>query len=281
MTLNEVTHEFNHRKQHGIVLVWALIFMTLLALGTWYAVEYATQASKIAMNEQEQLTARAAAEAALNDAQQDLAIADGSVKLSGALCARNGLLRTATPSISTAEFPGFDNPSGQSINACANGQCAPSSEQINMPFASATKNKPGAVWWPQSKGGIWNDDFKTYPTTYTCTSSYTGATPLGFYTGASILPGVTRQPEYIIEYLDPSLYSNFLPNIATGVEIHFQCQAPLINSSTTSHASFSDSAPNQNYINTKCYLFRITARGFSQTGNNEVLLQTFVSKAIN
>jgi type IV pilus assembly protein PilX len=273
-------NHLSHRKQHGIVLVWALIFMTLLALGTWYAVEYATQASKIASNEQEQLTARAAAEAALNDAQQDLSIADGSMKVSGALCARNGLLRTTTPLISTAEFPGSNNPTGNLANACANGQCAPNSVQIDMPFASATKDKPGAAWWPQSKGGIWNDDFKTYPTTFTCTSSYTGATPLGFYTGASNLQSVARQPEYIIEYIDPSLYSNFLPNIASGVEINFQCQVPLVNPITTSHASFTDSRPSLNYINVKCLLFRITARGFSQTGNNEVMLQTFVSKSI-
>jgi type IV pilus assembly protein PilX len=280
MITEEDTNQLINHQQDGIVLVWALIFMTLLALGTWYTVEYATQASKIASNEQEQLTARAAAEAALNDAQQDLSIADGSIKLPGALCARNGLLRTPAPLISTTEFPGSDNPTGQLVNACANGQCAPSSVQINMPFSSATKSTPGAVWWPQSTGGIWNEDFKIYPTNYNCTSTYTGATPLGFYTGMSNLPSVARQPEYIIEYIDPSLYSNFLPNIASGVEINFQCQAPLINASTTSHASFTDIAPTLNYINVKCYLFRITARGFSQTGNNEVMLQTFVSKSI-
>ncbi|MDH4478703.1 MAG: hypothetical protein QE283_02375 [Rhodoferax sp.] len=280
MTRWPVPHQ-RYRDQQGIVVVWVLIFTTLLALGTWYAVEYATQANKIAIHEQEQLTARAAAEAALNDAQQDLAIANAAVKPTGAMCARNGTLRSAMPAMSSTEFKGFDAPTSLPVNNCTNGQCAPSSTQVAMAYGTASTTTPGLPWWPQSKGGIWNDNFKTYPASFNCAQTYAGATPLGFYTGTARVVGVVRQPEYIIEYIDPALYSNFLPVIDAGATVHFQCQVPILNANPTGYASLTDSGPTSTYISVKCYLFRITARGFSQTGKNEVMLQTFVSRAIN
>jgi len=269
------------RQQNGIVLVCALIFITLLALGTWYSVEYATQASKIALYEQEQLTARAAAEAALNDAQQDLAMANATLPPSAAMCARNGSLRSATPAMTATEFVGFDRPAASAINSCSNGQCAPSQTQIAMTYSTANTGTPGLPWWPQSKGGIWNDDFKTYPQPYNCALTYTGATPLGFYTGASMVAGVARQPEYIIEYIDPNLYRNLPLAGATVTTIKFECQVPILDANPVSQASFTDTVPTSTNIGVKCYLFRITARGFSQTGKNEVMLQTFASRAIN
>ena len=55
--------------------------------------------------------------------------------------------------------------------------------------------------WPTSKGGLWNDAPSSKPVlggVAKC-ASFTGGVPLGTFTGASAILGVSQQPEYLLE----------------------------------------------------------------------------------
>ena len=87
-------------------------------------------------------------------------------------------------------------------NACVGGLCAygaqSSHEVQDYSTATSSKQDVADVWWPEAKGGRWNNSAATKPGSGgSCT--FTGAVPLGTYTGATRMSMVSRQPEYLIE----------------------------------------------------------------------------------
>jgi len=111
----------------------------------------------------------------------------------GAYCARDNI----------TERPINTNQAASSFSAtCIRGQCSIplnvlSSSNYNA-AATATNYEP---WWPPSKGGLWNDDLTTKPTTASSANcaGFAGSVPFGAFTGRAPIAGVSRQPEYLIE----------------------------------------------------------------------------------
>ncbi|MEY4763497.1 MAG: hypothetical protein RI907_170 [Pseudomonadota bacterium] len=172
-------------SQRGVALIVVLLFMAALGVGGLYSARSALLGERMARNQLDNQVARQAAEAALRDAEVDLAIPD-SVTRAGATCSR-----------------GESRPVSQGFAyftvSCDRGQCDPGqsmADRLNLDYSKAgvVAGAKGAAWWPTAKGGKWGDNDGDID----C-ASFTGAVPLGTYTGASKIPGVARQPEYLIE----------------------------------------------------------------------------------
>lgn len=171
-------------KQSGVSLIVVLLFLTAISGISIFAARKATLEEGLGRNQLDMETARLAAESALRDAERDLASA--RVNVAAISCTR--------PAIWV-----FDEP-------CTNGLCRKADSAYagsNWKDASPTNLTVSEPWWPLSKGGRWNDNFNGKPsrtpvTTVNC--DFTGAVPLGTYTGAPAVGGVAIQPEYIIEY---------------------------------------------------------------------------------
>lgn len=172
-----------------VVLVFTLA-LTGLAI---VSAKLALQGEGMARNQLDNQVARQAAEAALRDGERDLMLPTGA-KLGTAKCAR-GVER---PVMSV---------NGMFDKTCTHGQCAYNDDaRTKADFAStnASSTQRGEAWWPNAKGGLWNNIVSDKPSTLTRTddskcASFTGAVPLGVYTGVSPIDGVVQQPEYLIE----------------------------------------------------------------------------------
>lgn len=222
------------RKQQGLALVVVMLFLILITgLSIWGA-KQSIFSENVARNQLDHEAAREAAETALRDAERDLMNPSGAL-VSNASCARGAL--EIVPADFTAD--------------CSKGLCVLNDAAYSS--VDWTKSTGGEVWWPNAKGGKWNNDFSTKPsrvpvTTTNC--SFSGAVPLGTFTGAIALKGVARQPEYIIEY--------------------FRRKNIRINLSETQVSSTGRNA------NQWSPMYRITARGFGYSAKTQVVLQTVV-----
>jgi|688.fasta_scaffold391919_1 type IV pilus assembly protein PilX len=179
-------------SQNGVALIVVLIFIVALTSLAIYSARDVSLGERLARNQLDSQVAREAAEAALRDAEFDLQLPNGTLR-AGAFCARNNI----------TERPINTNQAGSSFGAdCLRGQCSIATSILassNYNAApSATNYEP---WWPATKGGLWNDDLSTKPTTAASANcaSFTGGVPFGTFTGRTRIPGVSRQPEYLIE----------------------------------------------------------------------------------
>lgn len=175
------------RKQSGVALVVVLVFMlALTGLGLMSA-RLALGGETLARNQLDHEVAFQAAEAALRDAERDLLLAPGASP-AGARCLR-GKDRDSGPR--TVDFTGD----------CLRGQCGRNlAREGAVDFSTGSTARE--VWWPSDTGGLWNDDVKTKPAAPGQNCDFTGAVPLGTFTGTLPIQAVARQPEYLIEYVD-------------------------------------------------------------------------------
>ena len=77
---------------------------------------------------------------------------------------------------------------------------------------AASASNGGEPWWPTGKGGQWVNDFNGTTVTKPgrtpvnqANCDFKGGVPLGTYTGAVAIKGVSVQPEYLIEYFKRSV----------------------------------------------------------------------------
>ncbi len=242
-------------KQSGVALVVVLIFMLALTTIAIFASRNATMGERQARNETEYQIARQAAEAALRDAERDLYPDPAVTPPTTPACTRTGsVFRTNDRVVSADEF----------TNACLGGQCWVPAARYQVAWTAATPTNPGEPWWPISRGGLW-------ATGGSACADFTGPVPLGRYTGVPSLAGVSRQPDYLIEYLgDPS-------QDAALIGKGFQCATPLIGVAAALAAADQSNPPEKVDPLMACYLFRITTRGFGPSTNTEVMMQSYFS----
>lgn len=177
-----------HRAESGVALVVALVFLLALAGITLLSARTALFGEKVARNQLDVQVSRQAAEAALRDAEKDLLLAGGA-NPPGAVCSRG------------ADRPVMAQIARFSSN-CLRGQCIYSdAARQAADFSSASPTNRGEVWWPTSRGGQWNNNPNSKPSVGNAgaCANFTGAVPLGTFTGTAPIAGVAQQPEYIIE----------------------------------------------------------------------------------
>lgn len=271
------------RYEDGVVLVVVLIFLLTLTTLAVFSSRNATMGERQARNELEYQVARQAAEAALRDAEVQLS--NGSeVTLPNAVCPLPSSGLGSDEAVISDENIGY-------TDTCQTGRCSLPPERYSVAYAAATPANRGQPWWPRSKGGLWNDDLSTKPSrsggAINC-STFTGAVSLGVFTGAPALPGVARQPEYLIEQLKPGQMANILSST-------LKCFVPagMSAGATPSRASADETASaavSRAPEPRTCELFRITARGFGASTRSatiggatvdvpsvEVVLQSYYS----
>ncbi len=216
-------------QQKGVALIVVLLFLLAITGLTVWAARQAMFGEGMARNQLDQEVAYQAAESALRDAERDLMQITPAI-LTGASCSRG---RSRAPIVS--DF----------TDDCQLGLCRrEDSTYATSNWGSATSGSTSGSepWWPVSKGGAWNNGFDNKPnraasSVDTGHCNFTGAIPLGTFTGVTSIQGVAQQPEYIIE--------------------HFV------------------RASNVTYQPTAVY--RITARGFGYSLRTQVVLQTYFS----
>jgi type IV pilus assembly protein PilX len=175
-------------SQRGVALVVVMIFIVALTSIAIFSARNVSLSERVARNQLDAQVAREAAEAALRDAEFDLLLASDVLR-TGAKCARTGL-RPVNENI--AQFTG----------TCSKGQCGlPPARYETSNYAIATNtSNTGEPWWEEAKGGLWNDDLTIKPTAVGVNCTFVGGVPYGTYSGRADLVGVSRQPEYLIEY---------------------------------------------------------------------------------
>lgn len=186
--------------QKGVALIVVLIFIVALTSLAIFSARDVSLGERLARNQLDAQVAREAAEAALRDAEFDLQLRNGAPR-AGAFCARlSGLERPVTAPSAYSSF----------TSTCERGQCSPSPSVVagNSNYATAVAQPTPTnyeAWWPASKGGLWNDDLSTKPTTAASANcaTFTGGVPFGTFTGRNRVVGVARQPEYLIERMSP------------------------------------------------------------------------------
>ena len=183
--------------QNGVALIVVLIFIVALTSLAIYSANDVSLGERLARNQLDSKVAQEAAEAALRDAEFDLQLTNGTLR-AGAFCAR--LAGLERPSTAPSAYSAF-------TSVCDRGQCAPSPSVTagNSNYATAPSATNYEAWWPASKGGLWNDNLSTKPTTAASANcaTFTGGVPFGTFTGRSRVVGVSRQPEYLIERMSP------------------------------------------------------------------------------
>lgn len=186
--------------QKGVALVMVLLFLVAITGITVWAARQSMLGEGMARNQQDMEVARQAAESALRDAERDIensglnqnAWAVKPMSLAGLSCTR-------TRKLIAIDF----------TPTCDRGLCIRTDAQYaNYQWTSANASNGGEPWWPTGKGGQWVNDFNGTTVTKpgrtpvdqaNCTT-FKGGVPLGTYTGAVAIKGVSVQPEYLIEY---------------------------------------------------------------------------------
>ena len=169
--------------ERGLAMVVVLAFILILSGVAASAVRRVMFGEHVARNVHNTEIARQAAEAALRDAERDISL---TADVAGATCARGD----DRPIKSAYSEPNFGT-------ACPRGQCR-FGEQSPAAYYAASNSKAETnpePWWPADKGGV---GWKASPPSG---CSFTGAVPLGTFTGTPGVKGVSRQPEYLIEYM--------------------------------------------------------------------------------
>ncbi|MDE2431682.1 MAG: pilus assembly protein PilX [Burkholderiales bacterium] len=187
----------HHPTQRGIALIVVLVFLLALTAISLYGARQAVFGERMARNVLDAQVAHQAAEAALRDAEADLAMPEGKVP-AGAFCQRTGMRPIAAHIAMLVDG-----------TSCLGGICRMTDAQyaaLDLSKATAASS-PGAAptgepWWADDKGGRWNNSWTTKPQAVNdqC-STFTGGVPLGTYTGSTRIAEVAQQPEYLIEYM--------------------------------------------------------------------------------
>ena len=184
---------FRHaRPQRGVALIVILMFLLAITGIAVFSARNATVSEGVARNQLDYEVARQAAESALRDAERDLLLPD-NLPRPGSLCTR------------TAPRPLFDQSADFEQPNCPQGQCVASKD------ANWETKLNAEVWWPESRNGLWNNDFSSKPSRGAAAGTncnFNGGVPLGTYTGTPPINGVVRQPEYLMEYfqMGPKTY---------------------------------------------------------------------------
>ncbi|RZL68680.1 MAG: hypothetical protein EOP77_00430 [Variovorax sp.] len=167
--------------QRGVSLIIVLIFLVILSGVAAFAVRRVMYGENVARNMLDIEVARQAAEAALRDAERDIMLPSG---VAGATCDR----AADRPIKGATAEPNFGTtcPRGQ----CRFGEQTPSAYYATSNYEAGTNPEP---WWPGT-----NSKWQAVPPS-TCT--FTGGVPLGMFTATPGVKGVSRQPEYMIEYM--------------------------------------------------------------------------------
>jgi type IV pilus assembly protein PilX len=188
------------------------MFATLLVLLKHHhepspSCSYVLLGENLSRNALDLQVARQAAAAALRDGERDILSSTGTAP--GALCNR-GKDRPMPPDTQY----NFGPPTWDV--GCPAGQCIVGSGKRNDPngYASASSFTQSFAlsvgilpWWPantaQGDPPRWNNDFAGKKAAIASAvggvCSITGGVPYGAYTGATSIPGVSQQPEYLIE----------------------------------------------------------------------------------
>ncbi|WP_367847159.1 PilX N-terminal domain-containing pilus assembly protein [Rhodoferax sp. WC2427] len=195
-TLNPATPA----SQKGVALVMVLLFLVAITGITVWAARQSMLGEGMARNQQDMEVARQAAESALRDAERD--IENAGLKHANWAVKPDDL---ATDScIRSRKLIAIDF-----TTDCAKGLCIRTDAQYaNYQWSSASASNGGEPWWPTGKGGQWVNDFNgstvtkpgRTPVDQANCASFKGGVPLGTYTGAVAIKGVSVQPEYLIEY---------------------------------------------------------------------------------
>lgn len=186
---------FFRKKQRGISLPVVLMFLLVITLLGTLGIKRATVNERLTRNQLDYEVARQAAETALRDAERDLLIPNGTIR-PGAACARVD----DRPLIDAVREPNFST-------TCPRGQCRFEMTYYDTSeFDAATTATNPHPWWPTTsgRGGQWNNDETTKPDGIAASGTnctFNGAVPLGTFTGTARLAAVSKQPEYIMEYL--------------------------------------------------------------------------------
>lgn len=242
MYLDEkMLEKLNHSgRQKGLALIMVMLFLILLVGISIIAVRKSIFSEGMARNQLDLAAAREAAESALRDAERDI-MYPRVATLSNASCARG------VDELTANDFTG----------TCSQGLCY-LNDSIYPATSWSTSNSSSSVkevWWPDAKGGLWNNSFSAKPQRSSASldsghCSFTGGVPFGTFTGASALKGVIRQPEYIVEYF-------YRKNIRANI-VETQVSSNGLNANKVSA------------------MYRITARGFGYSSNTQIILQTVV-----
>lgn len=184
-------------SQTGVSMVIVLVFIVILtSLGT-YALRRAMLNENTSRNVLDLQIAKQAAAAALRDAERDILSPNGNAV--GALCQR-------TADRPMPPVPGYNFTPPTWDATCPGGQCVVGTGKraeayVDSVFPSANPQP----WWPASSVNAqpprWNNVASTKPSPgnpANC-NTFTGGVPYGTFTGASAIPGVWRQPEYLVE----------------------------------------------------------------------------------
>lgn len=193
------TYQTPFHRQKGVALVMVLLFLVAITGLTVWAARQSMLGEGMSRNQQDLEVARQAAESALRDAERDL---NNVTALSG-----------TTPSCPKRTILPIKFTTDCIAGLCYRTDAAYASYQWGN--ATQTASPPNSEpWWPTGKGGRWNDDFKNStptkpiripPTTSSVCDTFTGGVPLGTFTGAPAIRGVSIQPEYLIEYFKRSV----------------------------------------------------------------------------
>lgn len=183
-------------RQGGVSMVIVLIFIVILtSLGT-YALRRVMLGANLSRNALDLQVAKQAAQSALRDGERDI-LAPGPAL--GAVCNR-GIDRPMPP------VPGYNFAPPTWDGNCPSGQCVVGSgkRKDTYPNSNFAANIDPQPWWPaQTPSGeppVWNNVSTTKPSPGDVSKcSFTGGVPYGTYTGVAPVPGVWRQPEYLIE----------------------------------------------------------------------------------
>lgn len=164
------------RRQSGAILVIALMFLVLLTIIGVSSISGVTLEEKMAGNLYQQNVAFQAAESALRDAEIDL---------------ETGIGGACTPGVSVAIDPSLSQ-------GCLGSR---DSMTIAVNFASncSAAFVDGVCRQPNPPAAGWQTEIVT-PSAWDWTSA-TKTVAYGTYTGAAALVGMSRQPRYVIEYL--------------------------------------------------------------------------------
>lgn len=176
--------------QRGVAMLVVLVFTLALTGIAIVSARLALMGESVARNQLDLQVARQAAEAALRDAEKDLMIADEKVEFPGYVCKRDGERPVMAQTI-------------QFTKDCLRGQCEPNMEQRRqVDYTKGEGNVEFAeAWWPEARGGRWGEPAVNKPAAddkKNC-GTFTGAVPLGVFTGVKPIQGVAFQPEYLIE----------------------------------------------------------------------------------
>lgn len=170
-------------KQRGIAMVVVLMFLLVITGLALFSARYATLGEGMARNQLDSERARQAAESALRDAERDLQLPGGPALPTNAKCSRDDVRPVFT------RYSAF-------TPTCTGGQCSTDEAVYTASKFGTTTN--AEVWW---NGGKWENDLTTKPTAVGVNCTFSGAVPLGTFTGAAPIAGVARQPEYLMEII--------------------------------------------------------------------------------